>query len=129
MNQANNISVKELKEVIESVKDFTPSRSTLLVTLNVSVAEGDLNAVSLDLDQYVVGVGDHLEGQYSAGQKVRVSISSLMTKETNSTNTHEETFAFTPSADKLLVTPSGKVLYLLPVGSVLGKYATDANNG
>jgi hypothetical protein len=129
MNQANNISVKELKEVIESVKDFTPSRSTLLVTLNVSVAEGDLNAVSLDLDQYVVGVGDHLEGQYSAGQRIRVSISSLMTKETNSTNTHEESFTFAPSADKLLVTPSGKVLYLLPVGSVLGKYATDANNG
>ena len=129
MNQANNVSVKELNEVIESVKGFTPSRSTLLVTLNVSVAEGDLSALSLDVDQYVIGVGDHLESQYTPGQKVRISTSSLLTKEVNPNNTHEESFTFAPSAEKLMITSTGKVLYILPVGSVLGKYDVDANIG
>ena len=129
MTLENNVTVEDLKAVIESVKDFTPSRSTLLVTLNVSVAEGDLTAQTLDLDQYVIGVGDHLESQYIPGQKVRIATTTLLTKVPNETNTHEESYAFIPSPEKLLVTSTGKVLYLLPVGSVLGKYTTDANNG
>lgn len=126
MNQANNVSVKELNEVIESVKGFTPSRSTLLVTLNVSIIE--LTEHSLDVDQYVIGVGDHLESQYTPGQKVRISTSSLLTKEVNPNNTHEESFTFAPSAEKLMVTSTGKVLYILPVGSVLGKYDVEGTN-